>query len=923
MSLNTQIHMYSVNTGHFYSNHEAYLHNLNHRCREEKNYLKNKIAFFDDVMREYGYSRQDLNRLKKGNISAMEHYVPGSADLLREYFQWHALLTHKQRKADKTKETLLTLLKNKTAQNELTNGRDHIRTLQEKDLNDTNIISVFESSLTRMLRIAQDELTDSLLVVQIYYFDIFKDLSCHGFIFHQERFRYYTSSAGQIRKKKAVFIKESLWDKYEQTIMCGLTIDRINARGGNNVNKHLAYMALTNSATDLWDTFDIDKTIVIDDFENEVTGTVDFIDESDYSITRKTIPVPIPHTDGAGMVLPGTLRKNAMFRAPWIKGLLGVFDFRRFITEHGCSPVVKDIYGTEHDLLAEDIQIIFTRSQFKMYRYYDSWDEYKACYKKYHCTAGLCNIEEDRIKNARINYQMLQTLTNITEEEMETLSGRSAQKIRDLCSDQEHMLEALGVTPYNTDPTPFQEALKRYPALLGDVYTKDILRDIKNSLVKKYRSGKLEIHGKYTFVLPDFYAACEYWFGHIPNPSGLLSDHEVFCRLFPQHETLDCLRSPHLYKEHAIRTNTGAKSFKERREYLASWYITDAVYTSTHDLISKILMFDCDGDKLLLVADRDFIRIAQRNMEDIVPLYYHMKKARPERLSHQSIYQGLHTAFVNGNIGIYSNDISKIWNSDVFLDGSAEEQAEAIDCVRLLCCENNFIIDSAKTLYVPRRPDWFTSVVTKYTRQKLPAFFAYAKDKLPEQTAPPNKSFVNQLARLIPDMPIRTADLRLPAPDYRKLMANPEIKCSREVAALYRKLNNTYRFRMNHKEEYSDNLRYIACDIRQQFTDLGYPPETIADMLVEYNYGGERRSKELLWFCFGRIIADHLLANVEAPRTKYIQCIDCGRWLEVPSSSRSRRCEDCRKAASQRKYRKYNSRRPQSTTSSVLEKTPM
>ena len=78
--------------------------------------------------------------------------------------------------------------------------------------------------------------------------------------------------------------------------MCGLTINKINAKGGNNVNKHLAYMALTNSATDEWPEFDIDKSIVIDDFETNVYGTFDFVDESDYSITRKTDYVPVPHT---------------------------------------------------------------------------------------------------------------------------------------------------------------------------------------------------------------------------------------------------------------------------------------------------------------------------------------------------------------------------------------------------------------------------------------------------------------------------------------------------------------------------------------------------------------------------------------------------------------------------------------------------
>ena len=71
--------------------------------------------------------------------------------------------------------------------------------------------------------------------------------------------------------------------------MCGLTIDSINQKGGNNPNKHLAYMALTNSATDIWNEFDIDKTIVIDDFETNVYGTYDLVDDIDYSIKQETL----------------------------------------------------------------------------------------------------------------------------------------------------------------------------------------------------------------------------------------------------------------------------------------------------------------------------------------------------------------------------------------------------------------------------------------------------------------------------------------------------------------------------------------------------------------------------------------------------------------------------------------------------------
>ena len=307
---------------------------------------------------------------------------------------------------------------------------------------------------------------------------------------------------------------------------------------------------------------------------------------------------------------------------------------------------------------------------------------------------------------------MLQTLTNITDTEIDLLAKKSIDRILNICNSKETMFSILGITPYNQHMTPFQESIKLYPSLLCDIYTKDTIREVKNSLLKKYRSGKLEVAGKYTFLLPDFYAACEYWFGHIENPNGLLDDKEVFCWLFKGCEKLDCLRSPHLYKEHAIRFNIANSVYEERVEKIREWFTTNGLYASTHDLISKILMYDVDGDKSLVVADPDFVRIAERNMNGIVPLYYNMRKAAPVELNNKTIYAGLNAAFTSGSIGIYSNSISKIWNSDVFVNGTDKERVDATTVVKLLCMENNFSIDSAKTQYMPERADEFGELIS-------------------------------------------------------------------------------------------------------------------------------------------------------------------------------------------------------------------
>lgn len=866
---------------------------MNCKYRKERNYVNNKLPALEKQLLSLGYSKDDIKTIKSGNINDIV-IINSSRDIVYEYLHWTNIIAHKRKKAKESKEKLLTLLANKVSQNETKNGKDHIRALREDSLNDNDVISVFDSDLSRIIGIQQDELTDALMVMQVYYFDVFKDVMLYGFTYKGEKYKYFTSSAGQIRKKKGVFIKESVWNKIEKTAMCGLTLEKINEKGGNNVNKHLAYLALSNSATDVWEEFDIDKSIVIDDFETDVYGTFDFVDETDYSIMRKTDYVPVPHTDGAGMILPSLSKKNFMFRAPWIKGLLGVFDFRKFIEVNNYSPIIKDIYGVEHDVINENIQVVFTKSQFKLWKYYDSWEQYKQYFKQYGCSAGICNVEEDRIKNAKINYQMLQTLTNITEDEIDLLTHKSHERISNVSTSKDTMMDILGVTPYNTNMTPFQKSVKLYPALLGDTYAKDVIREVKDSLLKKYRSGKLEVYGKYTFILPDFYAACEYWFGHIKKPKGLLNDKEVYCKLFRKHDKLDCLRSPHLYREHAIRFNVANNVYGERTEKLQEWFITDGLYTSTHDLISKLLQFDVDGDKSLVVADRDFVRIAERNMNGIVPLYYNMRKAESTELNSRTIYEGLNKAFTGGNIGLYSNNISKIWNHEVFISGSEEEQKEALDCIKRLCCQNNFVIDFAKTLYKPEFPPVIKQQISKYTNTLLPAFFEFAKDKDKSQVNPRNQSFVNKIYDRIPNKPINTRNMGFDKIDYKFMMDNSLLTCTKEISDLYDKLNRQYRYMINMKDEYTDNLRYVACKIRDEFNATGYTNETITDMLVEYLYGRDKRYKQLLWFCYGQYIYNNLTKNIGEKKTKFVQCVDCDEWIEVDVlNTKTCRCDRC------------------------------
>lgn len=97
-------------------------------------------------------------------------------------------------------------------------------------------VSVFDSALVRCLGFKENEFNSDLIIIRIYYFDIAESIIKNGFYLDGEKYVFFSSSAGQIRTKKMVAIKESSLNKHWNELTAGLTIDDINAKGGMNVN---------------------------------------------------------------------------------------------------------------------------------------------------------------------------------------------------------------------------------------------------------------------------------------------------------------------------------------------------------------------------------------------------------------------------------------------------------------------------------------------------------------------------------------------------------------------------------------------------------------------------------------------------------------------------------------------------------------
>ena len=793
-------------------------------------------------------------------------------------------------------------------------------------------IAEFSSDTSRAMGIPDGEVSFDKVIIKWKSLDVLEQLVTDGFTMSvlcddgsviTKMYRFATASAGQLRTDKVQGMSEEKWSEAQGHMLCGLTFDAINEKGGINANKLLAYIALGSSATDPWTEMDIDRCIVIDDFEAPVTGVVDYVN-NDYTINRETRTTTISHTDGCGLMLPGISRKNFMVRAPWIKGLLCSFDFLKFCRVNDVEPVLTDIYGEKHHLIEENIQIIFTKSQFKLWKYYQSWDHYKKCFKENGCCLNRTNFEEDYIPDTEISYQMLQTLTDFTDEEIARFTKNTHDKINGIARDMKTMLRTLQADEESDNP--YKRALTIYPELLREAYSRETLKAIKKRWTLDAKSGKIKCANKRLFAIPDLYAACQFWFLRQNQPEGLLKDGEVSCKPFRGRDKVACLRSPHLYMEWTVRNVVHDQSIYD-------WFYTDGIYTSCHDLISKVLQFDVDGDQLNVVADPLLISIAQRNIEkyDVIPLLYEMGKAGSKPVNKEEFFYGLKRAHDFSGIGQVSNALTKLWNKDEPDRGAAA----------LLCFYNNLVIDAAKTGFVNSYENYpeINRRINKAIGGKngrMPWFFQFSKNgrrnmsmavKDRKKFAKPNQSTMNRICAAFDDIGnINMNYANVPPFNWQMFLKDNTAIYNIAAVTLFCKMDdaniaNVIEIQTTDLEagtKINSLYNIVSEDIEHELISKFGSLEAVYPSIVKYLFAGSNANKiahkRMFWRVFGDIACEALEHNIKTytvcdkcgmkvpswgkshvcPKDAvgFFECCDCGAWCERVNS-RQCRCASC------------------------------
>lgn len=734
--------------------------------------------------------------------------------------------------------------------------KKNIRELTGK-IEPKHMAGMFESALVRTLQM--NEVSEDLIIVEVYHNDIMYQLLENGFNYKGESYVYLSSSSGQIKNQKIVMIKNSLWDQHKYTLMGGIDVEHINNKGGINPNKLLSYLSLTNSATVPFK-FDLNKVVVVDDMEVTVNGLVDYVDDEAWTVTRETRDVPIKVTDGVGFCLKSVSDKAFMIRFPWGKGLICPVPFDEY---QGKSTKVTDIWGDEKDIILDDIHMILHRSQFKLADYYDSWQDFIDNFTENNCEMAIGNVEDEQFADATFTYQMLQSLTDVSETELQSLINKSAEKIKKVGRDKDVMLDLLGVTEANEKKNYLQQAIEIYPNLMSDNYVKKVVIDTKKSYVNDARSGKIEIpNAKYTYVVPDVYAWMQWLFDGKKQPKGLLEHDQVSCKLYKDEKRLVLERSPHLYREHGLSTN----KVNDDTKY---WFISNSVYVSVGSLLPRMLQYDSDGDKLLLSDCETLTKVCERNMKGIVPLVYNQRSGDKQIINHDTIYNSLIAGF-GGRIGDISNAISRAWHT---------ENVD-LDDIKVLCAINNNEIDWSKTLYRAELTEEMKGKLSKFYYGKLPSVFKYAKYKRTNQVQPLGEFTVDKMIKMIPNTKIHFASL-FGHCNWEMLVNNPDINMSvykdiitkfEEVTKEKRKIMKGYDGENNKKK-----VHYYYKYARDQLLAVKSNKKIVVDVLVKYLFKNDIENKEILWNSFGKVVLENLQKNLKNCR----ECEDCSARIQA------------------------------------------
>ena len=536
---------------------------------------------------------------------------------------------------------------------------------------------------------------------------------CEGFYLNGKHYRRLLSTAGGVKLSTIIFMSD---ESRTGAVMHDEIMRRIE--NGRNPTKALvpakleSYRSLVCSAST--PVSSPRSVLVVPDCVTHFKG--DYILLSDnpdggeplYEEVRGG-DIELDNSDGYGLISPelaeiwsaelGLDETASGFccRNAYTKGMLFPFRFDEFALNVAHQTIVKDIWGTERNIM--DVDSILTESMLKLWSSYDSLEDWqKHCIENQY-TFSVTKVAESHLKESRpLNYEFLQPfqlsdndldeLIAPTLRDLEGVMGGDPAKANLFMRGTEQSAES--VANANDD---YVKAATIDKTVFNDPYVRSSISNAIRKRCDRAKLGRVRVRGDFQVVGGDMYALCQSIFGM--EVTGLLNTGEIFSWYWVNRgaDTVLAFRAP------MSNMNNIKKVHIESSDAAKHWYqyAKGVVIINAWDqMMAALNGMDMDGDTVLTTDNE----VLLRNYEDTLVIQCAQRTAEKKIPTEEDIIKSNLQSF-GSRVGEYTNYITSYYDVLAQFPHDSEEYKQIT--YRIICGQHysQAEIDKAKGIISP------------------------------------------------------------------------------------------------------------------------------------------------------------------------------------------------------------------------------
>lgn len=595
---------------------------------------------------------------------------------------------------------------------------------------------LFTESVKKQISIVNAQIDEMLFMpeyVSVVIDDVkhYKKIIEDGLYINNFKYVRLMCSAGQARVNTVILIREDYESEVKKRLRCGAKSIKITK------NKYNAYFALSSSSTYL---IPKPNVLLIDDCEIEMDKRVDWISKipkeeknklsNNERVSEITTTLGFNLFDGCGAVSVEFAKRVAeeleldyipsafCIRCAYIKGMVFVVDFKQYAKELGIV-FQKDLYGVDQKI--EEMDMILTKSQFKLYNAYESMNDYYRLCEENGILWGITKVTPKNDNTYfRSNYQFCQAIDLRNMDDVAELCQPTVEWLSGICGKDVNLsiLFLLGSlldredidynNIMNLTNDNVAKALILNKDMINDEYIKSLVIMSVNKKIRESYLGKLILNGNFSVMIPDMYAFMQHAFGQ--EVTGALKEFEHYSHFWNEREKTEvvAMRSPLTWRSEVNKLTLVKNDITEK------WfkYLTSGIVYNVWGCDCMIHAdSDFDGDIVATTDNAVFLRCRFDNL----PITYSKSTVDKEYIKEEDLYLADIQSF-NSTIGQITNISTSFYELlSKFEDDPTKEkeQAEIIERLKLIRKAQGDSIDKAKGIKIEPMPKHWTKRVSQ------------------------------------------------------------------------------------------------------------------------------------------------------------------------------------------------------------------